>query len=78
MEGIYAGMPFNEHVRSRLAEMYPEGDISVTRGRHYELEENVLYLVRTGPRAVVMPRMVYGSEIADFIEEMKRKEEHLG
>lgn len=77
MEGIFEGMPFDENVRSRLAEQYPEGEISVTRGRHYELEEDFPYLVRAGAHAVVMPRMAYGAEAARFVTEMYGKGEHL-
>lgn len=68
-EGIFAGMPFNDDVRLRLTEIDPDVTISVTRGRHYSLEEDFLYLVRSGSHAVVMPRMAYGKDITEALQE---------
>lgn len=71
MIGIAPGMPFDEDVRLRLKDAFPAGTVSETRGRHYSLEENVLYLVRNGPQAVIMPRMAYSESVACALDEVK-------
>lgn len=76
MKGIAPGRPFNEDVRLRLKEAFPAGTVSKTRGRHYSLEENVLYLVRSGPKAVIMPRMAYSESAACALDEVKASLEH--
>lgn len=72
--GIFEGMPFDENARLRLTELFPCGKVSVTRGRHYSLEEKFLYLVRSGADAVVMPRMSYGREITEALTDLYGKE----
>lgn len=67
-EGIAVGVPFDENVRLRLMEAFPGGTLSVTRGRHYSLEEKALYLVRGGSRAVIMPRMTYSGSVAGALD----------
>lgn len=64
------GLPFGDEVRLKLTERFPGGDISVTRGRHYALEEDVLYLVREGAQAVVMPRMAYSDDVKAALAEL--------
>lgn len=71
---LFVGMPFDEHVRLMLKEAFPDGTVSFTRGRHYALEEEFLYLVRSGRCAVVMPRMAYGRDIAAALAEVYGKE----
>lgn len=68
-KALFEGMPFDENVRLKLAETFPGGTVSVTRGRHYALEEEFLYLVRSGPQAVIMPRMAYGSDVTAALAE---------
>ncbi len=71
LEGIAEGVPFNDDVRLRLKEAFPEGTVSETRGRHYSLEENVRYLVRGGKDAVIMPRMTYSDSVARALREVE-------
>ena len=77
-EALFPGMPFDENVRLKLAEAFPDGTVSVTRGRHYALEENSLYLVRIGPDAVILPRMAYGEEVAAALKECCGGEDQVG
>ena len=74
---LFEGRPFDENARLQLTEAFPDGTVSFTRGRHYALEEDFLYLVRSGPRAVVMPRMAYGEEIAAALAERYGKENRI-
>lgn len=71
LEGIAAGVPFNDDVRLRLKEAFPSGTVSKTRGRHYSLEENTCYLVRSGENAVIMPRMAYSESVEEALREVK-------
>ncbi len=57
------GLPFSDNVRLKLMERFPEGEFSVTRGRHYALRDDFLYLVRSGACPVIMPRMAYSDEV---------------
>lgn len=63
MTGTAEGVPFDDDVRLTLRDAFPDGKIALTRGRHYSLEEERLYLVRSGPEAVIMPRMVYSPDV---------------
>lgn len=74
---LFEGMPFDENVRLMLKEAFPDGTVSFTRGRHYALEEEFLYLVRSGRCAVVMPRMAYDREIAAALAEVYGKENQI-
>ncbi len=78
MKVLYEGMPLDDSVRAALSALDPAGEISVSRGRHYETEEDFLYLVRLSPRPVAVPRMVYGAEISRAFSETYGKEERLG
>lgn len=75
--GIFAGMPFDEDVRLGLREAFPDGDISLTAGRHYSLEENFRYLVRSGAHAAVMPRMAYSASVIAALDAVYGKENHF-
>lgn len=63
MTGIAEGVPFDDDVRLTLKAEFPDGKTALTRGRHYSLEEERRYLVRSGPDAVIMPRMVYSADV---------------
>ena len=45
---LFAGQPFTEKLRQCVEKSYPSGTISFTHGREEQLEEGVLYLVRSG------------------------------
>ena len=75
--GIAAGVPFSDDVRLRLKKAFPIGTISKTSGRHYSLEEDFLYLVRSGPKAVIMPRMTYSESVAGAIAAVYGKENQI-
>ncbi len=77
VEPLYEGMPLTESVRACFSAAYPTGTIAVSRGRHYETEENFLYLVRVASRAVAVPRMAYGAEISCALLEMYGEGERL-
>ena len=64
-KAIYPGMPFDETVRQSIEKSYPGGTISFTHGRQESLEEGELYLVRTGEKAVIMPRMKYSISVEE-------------
>lgn len=68
---LFAGQPFTEKLRQCIEKSYPSGTISFTHGREAQLEEGALYLVRTGEKAVVMPRMKY----SESVEEVVRRRE---
>ena len=57
---LFAGRPFTEKLRQCV-----EKSISFTHGREEQLEEGVLYLVRSGEKAVVMPRMKYSESVEE-------------
>lgn len=69
-EGIALAVPFTDDVRLALREAFPEGSVSVTRGRHYSLEETEFYLVRGGAAAVAMPRMKYSESVEDALRSL--------
>lgn len=77
-EGIALAVPFTENVRLALREAFPEGSVSVTRGRHYSLEETERYLVRGGASAVAMPRMKYSESVEDAVRTLYGNKEHHG
>lgn len=64
---LFAGQPFTEKLRQCLEKSYPSGTISFTHGREGTLEEAVLYLVRVGEKAVVMPRMKYSESVEKVV-----------
>lgn len=68
---LFAGQPFTEKLRQCVEKSYPSGTISFTHGREGTLEEDALYLVRTGEKAVVMPRMKYSESVKKV---MRRRE----
>ena len=49
---LFAGQPFTEKLRQCVEKSYPSGTISFTHGREAQLEEDALYLVRIGEKAV--------------------------
>ena len=77
MKALYEGMPLDDSARGLLSAAYPAGTMSVSRGRHYETEENFLYLVRIGSRAVAVPRMAYGAAVSRALLELYGKGERL-
>lgn len=68
---LFAGQPFTEKLRQCVEKSYPSGTISFTHGREGTLEEAVLYLVRVGEKAVIMPRMKY----SESVEKVMRRRE---
>ncbi len=68
---LFAGQPFTEKLRQSVEKSYPSGTISFTHGREGTLEEAVLYLVRVGEKAVIMPRMKY----SESVEKVMRRRE---
>lgn len=68
---LFAGQPFTEKLRQCVEKLYPSGTISFTHGREGTLEEAVLYLVRVGEKAVIMPRMKY----SESVEKVMRRRE---
>lgn len=65
---LFAGQPFTEKLRQCVEKSYPSGTISFTHGREAQLEEEgALYLVRTGEKAVVMPRMKYSESVEKVV-----------
>lgn len=77
VRALYEGMPLDDSARALLSAAYPSGTISTSRGRHYETEEKFLYLVRTGPRAVAVPRMAYGAAVSRALLELYGEGERL-
>ena len=68
------GLPFTDEMRKWFSEKYPQGEISESCGRHFALEPDKKYVVRTGEHAVIMPRMAYGTEAVQKILEIYGKE----
>lgn len=64
---LFAGQPFTEKLRQCIEKSYPSGTISFTHGREAQLEGDALYLVRTGEKAVVMPRMKYSESVEKVV-----------
>lgn len=64
---LFAGQPFTEKLRKCVEKSYPRGTISFTHGREAQLEEDAFYLVRTGEKAVVMPRMKYSESVEKVV-----------
>lgn len=64
---LFAGQPFTEKLRQCVEKSYPSGTISFTHGREAQLKEDALYLVRTGEKAVVMPRMKYSESVEKVV-----------
>lgn len=64
---LFAGQPFTEKLRQCVEKSYPRGTISFTHGREAQLEEDEFYLVRTGEKAVVMPRMKYSESVEKVV-----------
>lgn len=64
---LFAGQPFTEKLRQCVEKSYPRGTISFTHGREAQLEEDAFYLVRTGEKAVVMPRMKYSESVEKVV-----------
>lgn len=62
---LFAGQPFTEKLKLCVEKSYPSGTISFTHGREGTLEESALYLVRSGEKAVVMPRMKYSESVEE-------------
>lgn len=60
---LFAGQQFTEKLRQCVEKSYPSGTISFTHGREGTLEEDALYLVRVGEKAVIMPRMKYSESV---------------
>lgn len=68
---LFAGQPFTEILRQCVEKSYPSGTISFAHGREAQLEEDALYLVRTGEKAVVMPRMKYSESVEKVVRRRK-------
>ena len=64
---LFAGQPFTEKLRQCVEKSYPSGTISFTHGWEAQLEEDALYLVRTGEKAVIMPRMKYSESVEKVV-----------
>ncbi len=75
---VYAGMHLDKETLQRISEAYPEWRFSVTRGRHYPLDEGRQYLVRCGKDAVIMPHMKYSDGVISALENLLKKENEIG
>ena len=64
---LFAGQPFTEKLRQCVEKSYPSGTIYLTNGREAQIEEDELYLVRIGEKAVVMPRMKYSESVEKVV-----------